>query len=1247
MTINQKNDTEEKEKYIVGIGASAGGLEALQKLLTALPSNTGYPYIIVQHLSPDYKSLLGEILSKYTDMPVVQVEDGMVIKPDFVYVIQPGKNMSISDGKLILSSQKEKELNLPIDMFFRSLAEEAKDHAIAIVLSGTGSDGTNGIRSIKENDGMIMVQEPESAKFDGMPRSAIRTGLVDAQLTPEEIALELQHISNATQEAIPEKTERQVDEELMRRIYAILKKISNVNFTHYKQNTILRRIERRMMLTHKETLQEYVDYLYESSEEVRTLSREVLIGVTNFFRDPEFFQCLKDNAIQDILLHSTAEEQIRVWVAGCSTGEEAYSIAILFCEVMETMKIKRSIKIFATDLDVEAVTFAGKGTYSESIIDSVSPARLSHYFTRQNNSYTINRDIRKMIVFSPHNVFQDPPFGRLDLISCRNMLIYFQPVLQNDLFAIFHTSLKDGGYLFLGKSEAIGVYTEAYPVVDAAAKLFKHRADVKIAGAKAIPYLQNGLMDDDYLDPADAHMPRRVLPGEMSAHDQNSIDTALLERFMPACLIVDEKNELVHTFGENSNYVHFPVGRVSSSLYDVITEGLKIPVSTLLKEAREKGQMVQYKDISFMGERENVVINLTAMPISGRRDNNNDQYYALVFTDTKQRGELEEAVPYEIDRAASQRITDLEQDLSEAQDRLQRSVSEQECVNEELQAANEELLTANEELQSSNEELQSVNEELYTVNTEYQLKLTELADTNDDIANFLSSTLIGVIFVDNKLSIRRYTDYVASEFSVMDHDIGRSLKFISYHFPTVDITEICENVLKTLVPDEREVTTGKNKVFFMRVAPYRTTENKILGCVITLVDTTTQKQGLVKLKNTEQRLNLAQQANEAKSDFLSKIAHEIRMPMSELTEAAVTAGKQLEDKEALGRSLEKMSDTIQYMNSIVSDILEMTRTDQFDVETPIEPFAIRDLIERVSASIIPGMDQAGLNYEVTIKENLEDNYIGSRTRLQQILTNFLTNAMKYTPKGGHVKLEVSEDAVVNHKASIHFKISDNGIGISEKFIPELFKPFARENRNDDKESTSMGLGLSIAYNLIKLMNGDVKVESELGRGTTFDIHVLLERYVQKDGTPARLSAIEDMPDYHLVGLHALVVDDNKMNRKILGAILANEGMTFDEADDGATAVETYLQSPDYKYDCILMDIRMPEVDGIEATRQIRNSKKPDAVKIPIIVVSANGFPEDRERAQKAGIDSYRTKPINNQKLFETIQELVRRNGKEI
>ncbi len=1232
---------DDKEHYIVGIGASAGGLEALQKFLSALPSNTGFPYIVIQHLSPDYKSLMGEILSKYTDMPVEQVEDGMKVEPDHIYVIQPGKNIRISKGVILLSSQKEKELNLPIDMFFRSLAEEAGTHAIAVILSGTGSDGTNGIKTIKEYDGMIIVQEPESAKFDGMPRSAIRTGLVDVQLTPEEIALELQHISNTTHSGTqPLKTERQIDDELMKRIYTILKKISNVNFTHYKQNTILRRIERRMMLTHKETLRNYVDYLYDCTDEVKTLSKEILIGVTSFFRDPDFFQSLKDKAIQNIVLHSSIEEPIRVWVAGCSTGEEAYSMAILFCEVMETLKVKREVKIFATDLDVEAVTFAGKGVYSENIIDSVSTNRLSRYFTRQNNSYVINRDIRKMIIFSPHNVFQDPPFGRLDLISCRNMLIYFQPVLQNDLFAIFHTSLKDGGYLFLGKSEAIGLYTEAYPVVDAVAKIFSHCLDVKIANAKAIPFLQNGLMDEDFSNDTDVNRHYRDSDDE-GFGERDTIDTKLLERFMPACLIVNDKNELIHTYGENSNYVHFSIGKVSNGLYDVLTEALKIPVSTLLKEAREKQQMVQYKDICFVGEREETIINLTAMPI-GRKELTPENYYALIFADTKQRGEMAEAVPYEIDRVASQRITDLEQDLSDVQDKLNRSVTEQECVNEELQAANEELLTANEELQSSNEELQSVNEELYTVNTEYQLKLTELADMNDDIANFLSSTLIGMIFVDNKLSIRRYTDYVASEFSVMDHDIGRSLKFISYHFPTVDISEICDNVLKTLVPDEREVTTGKNKVFFMRVAPYRTTENKILGCVITLVDVTTQKQGQEKLESAEQKLNIAQQASNAKSDFLSKIAHEIKTPMNELTGVAEKARSQMEDQEALKKNLSEMTETIQYMNSIVADILQMTKTDQFNTDIRNEPFSMEELIRKVERIISPSIQTAGLHFEIEMPERFESKFIGSQSRLQQILLNFLTNAVKYTPKDGYVKLKVEDEATVNHNASICFTVSDTGIGISEEFIPFIFKPFAREKKGDSNDSGSMGLGLSIANNLVKLMNGDVQVESEVNKGTVFKIHVFLERYLSDNKQNENDEDHEETGDYQLSGCNALIVDDNEMNRKILGSLVAYEGMTYTEAEGGEEAVSIYLDYPEGTFDCILMDIRMPKVDGIMASERIRESGRADAHTIPIIGVSANGFQEDMDKARKVGMDCYLTKPIDNDKLFTTISDLIGR-----
>lgn len=493
-----------------------------------------------------------------------------------------------------------------------------------------------------------------------------------------------------------------------------------------------------------------MDFLYESPEEVKTLSKEVLIGVTNFFRDPAFFQTLKDKAIHDILVKSTPEEAVRIWVAGCSTGEEAYSIAMLFCEAMDTLKIKRTVKIFATDLDVESISIAAKGSYGDSIIESVSAARLSKYFSRQNNTYVVNRDIRKMIVFSPHNVFQDPPFGRIDLISCRNMLIYFQPVLQNDLFNIFHSSLKDGGYLFLGKSEAIGAFTEAFPVLDAAVKIFSHRSDVKIPGAKAVPFLQTTYLDDDFSNEIDERYARRVLPAELGLSDEDVIDGSLLEQFMPACIVINEKNEIVHTYGESSNYIHFSLGKFSNVLFDVVTEALKVPVSIILKDAREKKQRVQYKDICFTGEREQVEINLTAMPI-GKNNNDRENIYAVVFSEKKQRGEIQDAVPYEIDRIASQRITDLEQELGEVQSKLDRSIAEQECVNEELQAANEELLTANEELQSSNEELQSVNEELYTVNSEYQQKLSELAEMNDDIANFLSSTLIGIIFVDNKL----------------------------------------------------------------------------------------------------------------------------------------------------------------------------------------------------------------------------------------------------------------------------------------------------------------------------------------------------------------------------------------------------------------------------------------------------------------------------------------------------------------
>ena len=839
---------QKRTNYIVGIGASAGGLEAIQKFLSGLPANTGCSFIIIQHLSPDYKSLLCEILSRHTVMPVIQAEEGMVVEPNSIYIIQPRKNMRIQNGKLRLSAHREHELNFPIDFFFRSLAEEAGERAIAIILSGTGSDGSQGIIEVKDMGGLILAQD-DTAKFDGMPKSAMRTGVVDTQMPPEMMASEIAHIATSftlDNNGFANIDDADIDEELFKKLYVILKKACNINFSHYKRGTLIRRMACRMMLTRKKDLTEYVDYLYTNAYEAKILSKEILIGVTSFFRDPEYLQILKEKAIQDILLTGSSNDSIRVWVAGCSTGEEAYSIAILFLEAMETLKVIRPLKIFATDLDSESIEIAGKGAYRDSIIDAVSSTRLSKYFTLSNGMYTIKHDVRKCIIFSRHNVFQDPPFGKLDLISCRNMMIYFQPILQNELFNTFHIALKEKGYLFLGKSESVGSYSAAFPSVNATAKLFTHNREIKYPNARKVSFLQMSYMDDDvhesYSSPNELYSPSIHSNVEV---DQEIATNSILELFLPGCIIVDDKNKIVHTYGDCSNYMHIPVGVFTNELYGLLVESLKIPVSTILKEARDLQKRVQYTDICFNGETKTETICLTVQPMPTKMMADSDMF-AILFLPNVNSYIEKEAVPYEIDRVAARRITDLEQTLTQTQQKLNKSIADQECVNEELQAANEELLTANEELQSSNEELQSVNEELYTVNSEYQMKLTELSELNDDIANFLSSRLIGIIFVDRNLNIRRYTDYVSSEFSVMPHDIGRPIKSITYHFPMVDIPDICLNVLETLLQDDREVVSNSGKIYAMRTEPYFSSENKIDGCVITFNDGSSDVQEVIR-----------------------------------------------------------------------------------------------------------------------------------------------------------------------------------------------------------------------------------------------------------------------------------------------------------------------------------------------------------------------------------------------------------------
>ena len=822
---------------IIGIGASAGGLEALQQFFDYMPSHSGMSFVVIQHLSPDYKSLMADILAKHTQMSVFQAENRMTVRPDTVYLIPPKKYMTVRHNQLILSDYDTGTLNHPIDVFFTSLAEERKEHSIVVVLSGTGSDGTNGIKAVKERGGLVIAQAPESAKFDGMPRSVINTGLADFVLSPEEIAEEILNFSSTPvllrtrpgDAQTSDEDELFSEEETLSHIYTILKNASGIDFTYYKKSTILRRIERRMLVTHTATLSDFAHLLGDSSEEVNILVKEILIGVTNFFRDPAFFEKLKYNAIYKIVDRAKEDEPIRVWSAGCSTGEEAYSIAILFREVMEELEVSRDVKIFATDVDSRAIEQAGKGVFSENIIDDVMPDRLSKFFIKQNDQYHIAKEIRRMIVFATHNMFSDPPFGKLDLIVCRNVMIYFQPVLRRGLFAIFHSALKNNGYLFLGKSETAGEYVNLFKPVCSAEKIYIHKGEGKVEDltppAFNIPNIQ-------------AISPASIRQSSSQPQDgaTENMYSKFLEAFLPPSVVLDENDNVVHFFGSYDDYLSLAPGKASLNFFNMLNKDLSLVAATGLSRCKAEKKAVTYTDIAVDTPSGRKVIDMTFQPIPPSQEGEESTMNAVIFMENRPAEMAGTVEKYDLDATAARRIAELEREFSVSQSDLRATIQRLETVNGELQAANEELLTANEELQSSTEELQSVNEELYTVNTEHQLKLDELTMMTNDLSNFLSSTMIGILFVDSNLNIRKFTEYVGREFQLMDHDIGRSIQIFAHSFPDEAIEEDCRTVLRDLVSIDREVTAMNGRFYTLRIAPYRTTENSIRGLVITIID---------------------------------------------------------------------------------------------------------------------------------------------------------------------------------------------------------------------------------------------------------------------------------------------------------------------------------------------------------------------------------------------------------------------------
>ncbi|MFZ5484101.1 MAG: chemotaxis protein CheB [Pseudomonadota bacterium] len=844
--------------YYVGIGASAGGLEAIESFFKNMPSESGLAFVVIQHLSPDYKSMMAELLSKHTVMPVHRAEDGMRVQANHVYLIPPKKNLSIFHGKLLLSDQEHNRgINLPIDLFMRSLAEDQGEKTIAVILSGTGSDGTRGIRAIKEAGGMVMVQDEETAKFDGMPKSAIATGLADFILSPAEMPQQLLSFVKhpyAAKTDIPDTMLS--DEDGMTRIFALLRERSKVDFTFYKPSTVVRRIGRRMSIKQINELRDYVKYLERYPGEVATLYQELLIGVTNFFRDKDVWDYLAEHLLAELFANKEGRE-VRLWSAGCSTGEEAYTLAILCREVMESLGKACDVKVFATDVDRDAVQMAGNGVYPEGIAADLPAHLLTKYFYRKDDSYHIARNIREMVVFAQHNLLKDPPFTNIDLVSCRNLLIYLQPVLQRKALDLFSFSLNEGGVLVLGTSESVGDAGDQYDMVHQKLKLFRSRG-------------RRNLMRGEQLAPFDATArmmrPRMLSLGQAGLRgyeEERVLDRlvrGLLGDYVPLTLVVNEALELVHLVGDSEGYFRLPSGKLTNDVTKMAHKDLAIPVATGLQKAFKERKELTYSNIHVRRDDKTDLVQMHIRPLPEKKGQ--ESLVAILIEPSPAAAEAghRAAATFDLDREAEQRIQDLEQELQFTRENLQATVEELETSNEELQATNEELLASNEELQSTNEELQSVNEELYTVNAEYQSKINELTDLNGDLDNLLASSHVATIFLDEKLRVRRFTPPVARVFHIMHSDLGRPLEHVNHQLLLVDLVEKARQVLEKGIDIEQEVDCQDGSAYYMQLTPYHASGSHRSGVVLNLVDITPTRRAMIELRRNEQRYALAMQA---------------------------------------------------------------------------------------------------------------------------------------------------------------------------------------------------------------------------------------------------------------------------------------------------------------------------------------------------------------------------------------------------
>jgi two-component system CheB/CheR fusion protein len=864
---------------VVGIGASAGGLAAFAAFFAGMPADTdpGMAFVLVQHLAPDHKSILSELIRRYTRMEVFEVEDGMEVRPNCAYIIPPGRDMAFLGGTLqLLEPSEPRGQRLPIDFFFRSLARDQRERAIGVVLSGTGSDGTQGVRAIKGEGGMVMAQNPASTEFDGMPRSALATGLVDYELPPAEMPAQLIAYAAHAFGRLPEPDAFPApkSESAMKKIFVLLRAQTGNDFSQYKPSTIHRRIERRMAVHQIDAIGTYVKYLQQTPAEIDALFRDLLIGVTNFFRDPEAFQFLEDKVIPELFVGKPSGSPVRVWSAGSSTGEEAYSIAILLVERMEALKQSYTVQVFATDIDSQAIATARAGVYPASISADITPERLARFFTAEadGSAYRINKGIRDLLVFSEQSVIKDPPFSRLDLISCRNLLIYMGADLQRKLIPLFHYALKPGARLFLGTSEGIGEFDALFAVQDRKSKVYQRKEDPHGVQRAALGRFLPPMTEMDVTMSRAAA--RQASPRKPSLREVT--EQALLQQVVSIGALVNGQGDILYLHGRTGMFLEPAPGEAGiNNILKMAREGLLSGLTMTLRKAVGTLGTVRCPGLRVRTNGHFTTVNLTIRPVtSGPAASPESPLYLVVLEEVPAVApettvpDAGSAVPGPqglTTPEAEERITALkaelrakEEYLRSTHEELETSTEELKSSNEEMQSVNEELQSTNEELETSKEELQSLNEELATVNTELQTKVMDLSRSNNDMNNLLAGTGIGTVFVDHQLRILRFTPAASRIINLILSDVGRPVahivsNLVGYGSLVADLKE----VLNTLVPKDVDVLSLEGKSYTMRIQPYRTLDNVIEGAVISFVDITERKRAEDALRKATELQRLA------------------------------------------------------------------------------------------------------------------------------------------------------------------------------------------------------------------------------------------------------------------------------------------------------------------------------------------------------------------------------------------------------